>query len=66
MVTKSEIELVVARLRTMSDTALVSAGFGGGVMTKDQLIEHVRNANSDEIGRKIVEAHLSYLRSLGR
>lgn len=66
MVTKDEIELVIARLRAMPDNALVSAGFGGGVMKRDQLIEHVRNANNDEIGRKIVEAHLNYLRSCGK
>lgn len=65
MVTQSEIELVIARLRAMPDNALVSAGFGG-VMNREQLIEHVRNANNDEIGRKIVEAHLNYLRSIGR
>ncbi len=66
MVTKDEVELVVARLRTMPDNALISAGFGGGVMNREQLIERVKNANNDEMGRKIVEAHLNYLRSVGR
>jgi hypothetical protein len=66
MVNNSEIELVIARLRAMPDNALVSAGMGGGVMNRDALIEHVRNAEKDEIGRKIIEAHLSYMRSVGR
>jgi len=65
MVTKDEIELVVARLRAMPDNALVSAGFGG-VMNREQLIEHVKNANKDEVGRKVVEAHLNYIRSCGK
>ena len=65
MVSEKEIEVVIARLRAMPDNALVSAGFGG-VMNRDQLIVHVKNANKDEIGRKIVEAHLNYLRSLGK
>ena len=66
MVNSSEIELVVERLRAMPDNALVSAGLGGGVMNRDALIEHVKNASKDELGRKIVEAHMSYLRSIGR
>ena len=65
MITESEIEVVIARLRAMPDNALVSAGFGG-VMKREELIEHVKNANKDEIGRKIVEAHLNYMRSLGK
>lgn len=65
MITQSEIEVVIARLRAMPDNALVSAGFGG-VMNREKLIEHVKNANNDEIGRKIVEVHLSYMRSVGR
>ncbi|MCX6814614.1 MAG: hypothetical protein NTY20_03130 [Candidatus Aenigmarchaeota archaeon] len=65
MITQSEIEVVIARLRAMPDNALVSAGFGG-VMNREELIKHVRNANNDEIGRKIIEAHLSYMRSAGR
>ena len=66
MVSSSEIELVIARLRAMPDSALVSAGFGGGVMNREALIGHVKNAGRDEIGKKIVEAHMSYLRSVGR
>jgi len=66
MANPSEIELVVARLRAMPDNALVSAGLGGGVMNRETLIEHAKNAGKDEIGRKIVEAHMSYLRSVGR
>ena len=66
VVKETEIELVVARLRAMPENALVSAGIGGGVMNREELIDHVRNANRDEIGRKIIEAHLSYLRSVGR
>jgi len=66
MVSSSEIELVIARLRAMPDSALVSAGLGGGVMNRESLIEHVKNASRDEIGKKIVEAHMSYMRSVGR
>ena len=66
MVNSCVIELVISRLRAMPDNALVSAGFGGGVMNRESLIEHVKNAGKDEIGKKIVEAHMSYLRSVGR
>ncbi|MBM3304156.1 MAG: hypothetical protein FJY76_03590 [Candidatus Aenigmarchaeota archaeon] len=66
MVNNSEINLVVARLMTMPDSDIVSAGPGNCVMNREALIEHVKNAKKDEIGRKIVESHMSYLRSLGR
>ncbi len=64
MVEKEAIELVVARLRTMPSNALISAGMGIGAMNREQIIEHVMNADKgDEIGKKIIEAHLSYMKS---
>ncbi len=64
MVEKEAIELVVARLRAMPSNALISAGMGIDAMNREQIIEHVMNANKgDEIGKKIIEAHLSYMKS---
>jgi len=64
MVNPSEIELVVARLRAMPDTVIVSDG--ASVLGRDALIERVKNANNNETGRKLVEARMAYLRSVGR
>jgi hypothetical protein len=63
MVDKIAIELVVARLRAMPDNALISVGMGGPPMNREQLIQHVMNADKgDEIGKKIIEAHLLYIK----
>ncbi|MBI2675730.1 MAG: hypothetical protein HYX24_04690 [Candidatus Aenigmarchaeota archaeon] len=65
MVEKAAIELVVARLRSMPDNALIAAGMGFSPMGREEIIMHVMNAEKgDKIGIKIVEAHLSYLRSV--
>ncbi len=58
---KDEIELVIARLRAIPDNALLSIGFSGKPMSRDELIEHVRKG--DSIGESIIEMQLSYLRS---
>ena len=61
MATNDEKELVIARLRAIPDNALLSIGFSGKPMSKDELIEHVKMG--DKIGENIVEMQLSYLRS---
>jgi hypothetical protein len=64
MVEKAAIELVVARLRAMPENALISAGMGIKTMNREELIEHVENAaKGDKIGEKVIEAHLSYMKS---
>ena len=53
--------LVIARLRALSSGKKISVG-SDGEFSKDELIERV--AKSDEIGKKITEIQLQYLRSL--
>ena len=61
-VTSGEIkELVIARLRTLSSNKKISIG-SEGEFTIDELINRVQN--DDEIGKKMVEIQLQYLRSL--
>ena len=65
MIEKSAIELVVARLMAMPENALISAGMGTNTMNREELIRHVRNADKgDEIGKKIIEAHILYMKNL--
>lgn len=54
-------ELVVARLQIMPPDASISLG-SAGEFTRNELIEHVKKA--DEIGKKITEIQLEYLRLL--
>ena len=56
------LNLVVARLEAMPSNVEISIG-GGGSFTVKELIEKV--TKGDEVGQKIVEMHLNYLRSLG-
>lgn len=58
---KDEVELVIERLMAMPDDALISMGINNKPMNKDELIKHVKK--QDEAGKKILEMHLSYLRS---
>ena len=52
--------LVIARLKVIPDNLKLS--IGGGEYSKDELIKHVEQG--DEIGKKIIEIEMSYLRSL--
>jgi len=54
-------ELVIARLEAIPSNKKISIG-GYGDFTKDQLIEGVRN--SSEIGKKITEIELEFLRAM--
>lgn len=54
-------ELVVARLKTLSPDKKLSVGSSGD-FTRDELIEHVEK--KDELGEKIIEIQMQYLRSL--
>jgi len=54
-------ELVIARLDVLPPGKKVSIG-SVGEFDKNELIEHVRK--DDEIGQKIIEVELNYLRAL--
>ena len=58
---KEIIELVIARLQTLPEGREISIG-SDGEFTKEDLIQHVQNR--DEIGKKMVEVEMSFLRSL--
>ena len=63
-ITEEEIKkLVIARLGKMPPTMKVSLG-SYGVFDKYQLAEEVKK--SSEVGEKIIEVHLAYLRSFSR
>lgn len=61
-ISKEKEELVIARLEIMSPNQGFSIGGGGGELTRDELIEHVKAG--DEIGQKAVEIELTFLRAL--
>ncbi len=54
-------ELVIARLKTIPDGTGVSMGSMGN-FNKEELISHVDAG--DEIGKKIMEVEMSFLRAL--
>lgn len=54
-------DLVIARLEVLPEDTGISIG-SAGEFTRDELIERVRRG--DEIGQKIVQVELSYLKSL--
>lgn len=58
---KEIIELVVARLQTLPEGVGISIG-SDGEYSKEELISHVQH--NDEVGKKIVEAEMSFLRAL--
>lgn len=61
-ITDEEIrKLVIARLRSFSSGRKISIG-SEGAYTKDELIDCV--SKGDEVGKKIIEIQLQYLRSL--
>lgn len=53
--------LVILRLETLSPNKKISIG-NYGDFGKEDIIEHVKN--EDEIGRKMVEIELGFLRAL--
>lgn len=57
------INLVIARLKTIPSNVELSVG-NEGSFSIDELIEKVRK--QDDIGKKMIEMQLTYLRSLGR
>lgn len=62
MISDQEIRnLVIERLKTLPQQTGISIGSMGD-FGKDELIQHVEQ--NDEIGKKIVEAELNFLRSL--
>ncbi len=56
------INLVIARLKTIPQNANLSVGSGKEPMAAEDLIKEVQNKT--EIGKKIVESQLYFLRSL--
>ncbi len=54
-------ELVIARLEILSSEKGFSIG-GEKNLTRDELIQHVKEG--DEIGQKVVEVELTFLRAL--
>lgn len=60
-ISQEVIDLVIARLDTIPSNVSLSIG-GEGSFDVRQLIERVKL--HDEIGRKIIEMQLSYIRSL--
>lgn len=56
-------ELVIERMKLFPSDKNISIGQNGN-FTKDQIISHVKK--NDEIGKKIVEIELSYLKALKR
>ncbi len=68
---KEVIDLVIARLESMPSNFAVSIGSSGssdderkGSYTIKELVKRVRE--QDEIGKKMVEIQLNYIRSLGQ
>ncbi|GAA4461827.1 hypothetical protein GCM10023093_07280 [Nemorincola caseinilytica] len=53
------IDLVIARLQYLPEDKDISIG-AYGEFTKDDIIQHVRDA--DEIGKKMIEVEMNYLR----
>ncbi|MEK7514114.1 MAG: hypothetical protein AAB580_04465 [Patescibacteria group bacterium] len=61
-VTNEEIrKLVIARLRTLSGGKKISIG-SDGEFSREELIKRV--TDNDQVGKKIVQIQLEYLRSL--
>ena len=61
-ITDEEIRnLVVERLKSISDESSLMIG-GDLKLTRDEMIESVKN--NDEMGRKIIDMQMTYLRDL--
>lgn len=61
IITPEIISIVIARLETIPSNVSISIG-GDGSFTVEELIKKVQSG--DEIGKKIIEMQLAYLRSL--
>lgn len=61
MVTDDEFQLIEKRLEAWSEKLRI-ASFGLGEFTKEQVLEHIKA--KDEIGSKIAEVQLYYLKKL--
>jgi hypothetical protein len=62
MVTEQEIkELVIERLKTLPENTGMSIGSRGD-FDREEIIAHVERG--DDIGKKIIEAELNFLRGL--
>lgn len=59
--TKETKKIVIARIMAMPDSIRLSIG-GEGELDKEEMILHLQQG--DEIGEKLIEMHLHYLRSL--
>ena len=59
-ITEEIKKIVLARIRAMPDSLRISIG-GEGEFDKEKMILHLER--EDEIGKKLVEMHLHYLRS---
>ena len=55
-------DLVIARLQVLAPGKLISFGGGEQTLTKEELISHVEKG--DELGKKIVEIEMTFLRAL--
>ena len=55
-------ELVIARLEVLSPDKKFSIGSNEKEFTRDELIESVKN--EDEIGQKVIDLELTFLRAL--
>lgn len=60
--TQDIINLVIARLKTIPSNANLSVGSDKEPMSVEALIEEVKNQT--EIGKKLIESQLFFLRSL--
>ena len=60
-ITQTEIDTVIARLRAIPESALISIGSPYGSLSKDQLIKEVEELTP--LGKEIIEMQMSYLRS---
>ncbi len=54
-------KLVLFRLQSMQKDLGIHLG-SAGILTREQLIEHVQN--NDSLGKKIIETQLAYLRAM--
>jgi hypothetical protein len=62
-VSEDIVNLVIARLETIPSNVEMSVG-NEGSFSVEELIEKVRK--QDDIGKKMIEMQLAYLRSLGK
>ena len=62
MVSVIEKNTVIDLLRSLPDDGLLSIGNGITPLSRDDIIAHIQK--EDEIGKKIVDVYMTYLRSL--